>query len=77
MKTMTATLFLSFAMLGCGGLSQIESRVIDGVDRYCTTVDEEDRAAFRREVNAVLEEKGHGIKVFCEGDRRVYRMGKN
>ena len=58
--------FLSGCALFADEIDQVSDRIGDGVDRYCSELDQDQRAEVREEVNPTPG--GATIKVTCPGD---------
>ena len=72
-KFLTAALIGAVFLSGCAGVSAtrqvVADRVVDGVDRYCSTFTETERQLFRDRVNARLGSEGHSLQVNCAADQ--------
>ncbi len=66
MKYLILVVFLSGCAMFASEIDQVSDRIGDGVDRYCSELDQDERAEVRAEVNPTPA--GAKIKVTCPGD---------
>jgi hypothetical protein len=59
---------LVIATTSCAYLAKAEKEAVKLVNKYCSSMTQKERGAFRERVNEIMQNKGHSVIITCKGD---------